>query len=102
MITTLAEKGDPVAIKAFERTGYLLGRALADTVAHISPAKIFLFGGLAKAGKWIIDPAKKSMEDHLMAIYQNKIDIVPSALLSKNIAVLGAAALIWKKLDHKN
>lgn len=101
MITTLAEKGDPIAIKAFERTGYLLGRALADTVAHISPAKIFLFGGLAKAGKWIIDPAKKSMEDHLMAIYQNKIDIVPSALLSKNIAVLGAGALIWKKLDHK-
>jgi glucokinase len=101
-ITSLAEKGDPIAIKAFERTGYLLGRALADTVAHISPAKIFLFGGLAKAGKWIIDPAKKSMEEHLMAIYQNKIDIVPSALLDKNIAVLGAAALIWKKLDHKS
>ena len=99
MLTAMAEKGDPVAIKAFERTGYLLGRALADTVAHISPARIFLFGGLAKAGKWIMDPAKKSMEDHLMAIYQNKIDIVPSALLKKNIAVLGAAALIWKKLD---
>jgi glucokinase len=99
MLTAMAEKGDPVAIKAFERTGYLLGRALADTVAHISPARIFLFGGLAKSGKWIMDPAKKSMEDHLMAIYQDKIDIVPSALLKKNIAVLGAAALIWKKLD---
>lgn len=99
MLTAMAEKGDPVAKKAFERTGYLLGRALADTVAHISPARIFLFGGLAKAGKWIIDPAKRSMEDHLMAIYQDKIDIVPSALLTKNIAVLGAAALIWKKLD---
>jgi len=101
MLTAMAEKGDPVAIKAFDRTGYLLGRALADTVAHISPARIFLFGGLAKAGKWIIDPSKRSMEDHLMTIYQNKIDIVPSALLSKNIAVLGAAALIWKKLNSQ-
>jgi len=101
MLTAMAEKGDPVAIKAFERTGYLLGRALADTVAHISPARIYLFGGLAKAGKWIIDPSKRSMEDHLMTIYQNKIDIVPSALLSKNIAVLGAAALIWKKLNSQ-
>jgi hypothetical protein len=27
---------------------------------------------------------------------------VPSALLKKNIAVLGAAALIWKRLDHKS
>ena len=102
VITSLAESGDPIAIKAFERTGFLLGRCLADTVAHISPAKIFLFGGLAKAGKWIIDPAKKSMEEHLFPIYRNKIDIVPSALLKKNIAVLGAAALIWKKLDAES
>lgn len=99
MLTDMAEKGDPLAKKAFERTGFLLGRALADTVAHVSPARIFLFGGLAKAGKWIIDPAKKSMEDHLLPIYRQKIDIVPSALLEKNIAVLGAAALVWKKLD---
>jgi glucokinase len=99
LITAKAEEGDQIAIKAFERTGFMLGRSLADTVAHISPSKIFLFGGLAKAGKWIIDPAKKSMEEHLLPIYRDKIDIVPSALLKQNIAVLGAAALIWKKLD---
>lgn len=101
LITSMAESGDPIAIKAFEKTGFLLGRCLADSVAHISPAKIFLFGGLAKAGKWIIEPTKKSMEEHLFPIYRNKIDIVPSALLKKNIAVLGAAALIWKKLDNQ-
>ncbi len=101
LITAMAESGDPIAIKAFEKTGFLLGRCLADSVAHISPAKIFLFGGLAKAGKWIIDPTKKSMEEHLLPIYREKIDIVPSALLKKNIAVLGAAALIWKRLDKK-
>jgi glucokinase len=99
LITAMAEKGDPIALKAFERTGFLLGRALADTVAHISPSRIFLFGGLARAGKWIIDPAKRSMEEHLLPIFRDKIDIVPSALLNKNIAVLGAAALIWKRLD---
>jgi len=102
LITAMAEEGDPIAIKAFERTGFFLGRSLADTVAHISPSKIFLFGGLAKAGKWIIDPARKSMEEHLLPIFRGKIDIVPSALLKKNIAVLGAAALIWKKLDEEN
>jgi glucokinase len=101
LITAMAESGDQIAIKAFERTGFLLGRCLADSVAHISPAKIFLFGGLAKAGKWIIDPTKKSMEEHLFPIYRNKIDIVLSSLLKKNIAVLGAAALIWKKLDKQ-
>jgi glucokinase len=101
LITTMAEKGDPIAVKAFERTGFLLGRSLADSVAHISPSRIFLFGGLAKAGKWIIEPTKKSMEEHLLPIFRNKIEIVPSALLNKNIAVLGAAALIWKHLDNQ-
>ncbi|HER07755.1 MAG TPA: ROK family protein [Bacteroides sp.] len=101
MITTLAEKGDPIAIKAFEKTGYLLGRCLADSVAHISPARIFLFGGLAKAGNWIINPTKRSLEEHLLPIYRNKIEIVPSALLNRNIAVLGAAALIWKRLEQQ-
>jgi glucokinase len=99
LITSMAEQGDPIAIKAFERTGALLGRSLADSVAHISPEKIFLFGGLAKAGKWIIEPTVKSMEENLLPIYRNKIQILPSALLNKNIAVLGAAALIWKQLD---
>lgn len=98
LITAMAEEGDPIAVKAFEKTGFLLGRSLADTVAHISPSKIFLFGGLAKAGKWIIEPTTRSMEEHLLPIYRNRIEILPSALLKKNIAVLGAAALIWKQL----
>jgi len=101
MINTLADKGDPIAIKAFEKTGELLGRCLADSVAHISPSKIFLFGGLARAGRWIINPTKRSMEKHLLPIYRDKIDIVPSALLNKNIAVLGAAALSWKRLEQQ-
>jgi glucokinase len=99
LITRFAEDGDPIAIKSFERTGYLLGRSLADSVAHIRPSTIFLFGGLARAGKWIIEPTRKSMEEHLLPIYRNKINILPSALLEKNIAVLGAAALIWKQLN---
>ena len=100
LITSLAEKGDPIAIRAFEKTGFLLGRSLADSVAHTSPQAIFLFGGLAKSGKWIIEPTKKYMEEHLLSIYKDKIDILPSALLKKNIAVLGAAALMWKELDN--
>ncbi|MCF8224980.1 MAG: ROK family protein [Bacteroidales bacterium] len=96
-ITEAAEKGDPIAIKAFNITGEILGKSLADTVAHISPAKIFLFGGLALAGKWIFEPTKKHMENSLLPIFSNKIDILPSALLHKNIAVLGAAALMWNE-----
>ena len=98
-ITDAAEHGDPLAIRAFEMTGEILGNALANTVAHISPQAIFLFGGLAKAGKWIFKPTKEAMERNLLEIFRGNIKILPSALIDKNIAVLGAAALIWKELS---
>ncbi len=98
-ITLAANNGDPIAMKAYEKTGKMLGKSLADTVAHISPQAIFLFGGLALAGDWIFKPTKAAMEENLLKVFQNKIDILPSALLHKNIAVLGAAALIWKELS---
>ncbi len=98
-ITTAADKGDPIAIKAFRKTGEILGASLADTVAHISPEAVFLFGGLAMAGKWIFEPAKTSMEHNLLGVFKNKIELLPSALLHKNIAVLGAAALMWNELE---
>jgi glucokinase len=97
-ITLAANNGDIIAKKAFEKTGRMLGKSLADTVAHISPQAIFLFGGLALAGDWIFEPTKAAMEENLLEVFKGKIDILPSALQHKNIAVLGAAALIWKEL----
>jgi len=99
-ITQAAIDGDPLAKKAFQQTGKMLGKALADTVAHISPQAIFLFGGLAKAGSWIFDPSRTAMDDHVLQIFRGKIKILPSALIDKNIAVLGAAALIWKEISE--
>lgn len=98
-VTLAAEAGDPIAIKAFQKTGKLLGRSLADTVAHLSPEAIFFFGGLASAGKWILEPAKASMEENLLDVFKGKVKLLPSALDGKNIAVLGASALMWKELQ---
>ncbi len=100
MIYEAALKGDPLALKAFDITGEILGRKLADAVAHTSPEAIFLFGGLAKAGDLIIHPTKKYMEDSLMGIFKNKVKILTSGLMDKNAAVLGCGALIWDHLDQ--
>lgn len=93
-----ALRNDHIAIMAFEYTGLILGSKLADAVAHTSPEAIFLFGGLAKAGDILFKPTIKSFEEHLLPIYRNKIKILPSGLQNKNIAVMGASALIWKEL----
>ncbi len=100
IIYEAAIRGDSIALKAFEITGEILGVKLADAVAHTSPEKIFLFGGLAKAGDYILKPTRESFERNLLKIYQNKIPIVMSSLPEGNVAVLGASALIWKELNQ--
>lgn len=100
MITKATLAGDPIAIAAYEYTGKMLGEALADVVAITSPEAIFLFGGLAKAGKYIFEPTKRYMEANLLAIFRNKVKLLPSGIDGKNAAVLGASALVWQELDE--
>lgn len=94
-----AMAGDKYAIEAFRYTGDILGLALANSVAYTSPQAVFLFGGLALAGDLIFKPTKESFEKNLLNIYKNKIQILPSQLKENDAAILGAASLIWKKLN---
>jgi glucokinase len=97
-ISEAASQGDHIALEAFEITGRILGKTLADVVALFSPEAIFLFGGLTNAGDHIFKPVKVHMEKNLLNIYRNKVKILPSGLTEANAAVLGAAGLIWKEM----
>ena len=94
-----AKKGDKLALRAFERTGAMLGFKLADVVAHTNPEAIFLFGGLALAKELIFEPAREHMEKNLLSIYQGKVKLLPSELSAQNAAVLGASSLIWSNRE---
>ncbi|MEI7812110.1 MAG: ROK family protein [Ignavibacteria bacterium] len=98
MIYDAAMDGDKIALQAFDFTGRVLGLKLADTVAHLSPEAIILFGGLANAGKLIFDPTQKYMEENMLNIFKHKVKLLPSPLIEGNTAVLGASALIWNEL----
>ncbi|MGQ8335595.1 ROK family protein [Sunxiuqinia sp. A32] len=99
MIFDAAEKGDKVALEVFEQTGKWLGQGLADTVHHLSPEAIFLFGGPTAAGDYIFKPTKESLESHLLPIFTDKIKILPSQLKPGDAAIVGASALVWKEIE---
>lgn len=94
-----ALQGDEIALEAFELTGKVLGKMLADFMTFSSPEAIILFGGLANAGDFIFKPAHNYMEQYMLNIFKNKVKLIPSALTKGNTAVLGASALIWNELD---
>lgn len=90
--------GDKVAIEVFEQTGYWLGMSLADTVHHLSPEAIFLFGGPTAAGDLIFKPTIESMNQHLLPMFKNKIEVKKSELKLGDAAIVGASALVWNAL----
>jgi glucokinase len=98
-ISEAAKKGDKLAIEAFDYTAKVLGLKLADSVAHLSPEAIILFGGLALAGDLIIKPTKRYMENNLLNIFKGKVKILSSKLPGNYAAIIGAGALIWNELN---
>jgi len=98
MIYDAAVAGDKVALEVFEITGKYLGQGLADTVHHLSPEAIFLFGGPTAAGDLIFEPTKKSLEENLLPVFRNKVKLLPSKLDAGDAAIVGASALAWNEL----
>jgi len=98
LIYDVAVKGDKLALEAFEYTGNVLGKALANATAFSSPEAIFLFGGLANSGKYIFEPTIRYMEENMLNNFKGTVKILPSGLKENSAAILGAAALCWNEM----
>lgn len=100
MIADAALDGDPIAQRAFEYTGEILGTKIADAAAYFSPEAFILGGGLAKAGDLLLLPTVKSMNERLFKAYKGKMKVLISGTGTKYDGVLGAAALAWDHFEH--
>ena len=96
VIYECAKQGDKIAIETYEFTGKILGEAFANFVMFSSPEAIILFGGVTRAGDFIMKPTKEHMEKNLLPIFQNKVKLIFSELKESDAAILGASALVWE------
>lgn len=90
-----AKAGDSLALRIFDFTGDILGRTFADFIAFSSPEAIVLFGGLARAKEYLLEPIEKAMNENVLPLWRNKVKIVFSQLKESDAAILGASALAW-------
>lgn len=91
-----AEQGDPVALEIFEFTGSLLGRTCADFTTFNTPEAFVFFGGLTKAGDYLMRPLRKAFEENVLHLFRGKTQLLISGLNGSEAAVLGASALGWE------
>ncbi len=94
-VSIAAGKGDELALQVYQFTGNMLGEACADFATFMSPEAFIFFGGLTKAGDLIMDPIKKSYEEHVMSVFKGKAQFLISGLDGSSAAVLGASAIGW-------
>ena len=95
-VSIAAGKGDALAKEIYEFTGNMLGEACADFAVFSSPEAFIFFGGMAKAGDLIMEPIKKSYNEHVMNIFKGKAQFLVSSLDGASAAVLGASAIGWE------
>ena len=94
-VSLAAGKGDELAKEIYQFTGEMLGEACADFAAFSSPEAFIFFGGLTKAGDLLMNPIKKSYDEHILKIFKGHAKFLVSSLDGSSAAVLGASAVGW-------
>lgn len=94
-ISEAADKNDPLALRCFDITARYLALGLANVAVITSPEAIFISGGLSKAGEKLFKPLREYFEQFLYPVFRNTISIEPSALEDNEVAILGAASLVF-------
>lgn len=92
-----AEAGNDLGIDILRQAGEKLGYAIVNYVHILDINKIVLSGGVAKAGKWILEPAEETARKYLMPPFREGFEIVYESL-GNDAALLGAASLAFEEL----
>ena len=99
-IAELCDEGDAMAIETFRRTGESLGFALANYASILDPEAIIFTGGIARAGKWLMEPARKVFEAHVFHNIKGKVKFLSSDLEESERNILGASVLAWEVKEY--
>lgn len=98
LIGQAAQMGDPIAVDIYERTGFYLGVAAANICAAVGPKRIIIAGGVAAAGKLLLDPLERTMRSRVHIMPVEQVEVV-RASLGSNAGVIGAACWAATRLQ---
>jgi len=90
LIVEAALAGDEIARDIYEKVGFYLGVAASSLCAAVGPRRIIIAGGVAMAGRLLLDPLERTMRERVHVMPVQQVEVVP-ALLGINAGVIGVA-----------
>ena len=100
IIAACCDQGDELAIEVYRKTGFILGLGLANYASVANPEAIVFAGGISHAGKWLLEPANESFEEHVFHNVRNRVKFIQSTLNDDDRNLLGAGALAWRVKEY--
>lgn len=97
-LSEAAGKGNELAASILAWAGEKLGYAIVNYIHILDIRTIILSGGVAKAGAFLIEPARKAALSRMMAPFHTGFDIIYEDL-GNEAALLGAACLAFDGFD---
>ncbi|WP_132746996.1 ROK family transcriptional regulator [Scopulibacillus darangshiensis] len=94
LIYDAAVKGDQLSQRVLDETGRYLGIGLTNLIHTVNPKKVIMGGGVSKAGHFILDSIKKTIEQRGLTIQAKSTEITASKLGDQAAAIGGVALLL--------
>jgi len=89
-VADAARKGDKLAIAAFDRAGFYLGRGIANYLHIFNPSCVIFGGGVAQSGELLFRPFKKSLKEHILSQKYLENLQIKNAMLGDDVGLIGA------------
>jgi glucokinase len=96
-----AKKGDKAALESLARGGTFLGIGLGIVINLLNPERILIGGGVAAAGKYLLEPAVAEARRRSHPVSFACVRIGPASL-GNDAGLIGAAALARLNIPGEN
>lgn len=90
IIAQAARDGDEIARDIYDQAGFYLGVAISNVMVSVSPQKVVLAGGVARAGDLLIEPIKRTIQEKVYVVPRDQTEIC-LAELGGQAGVIGVA-----------
>ncbi len=96
-VALAAQKGDKLALQLFAEAGRHIDVALASVANLLNPGLIIVGGGVAQAGRLLLDPIRKTLEQRALQPVARSTRVVQS-ILGRDASALGAMDLALEEV----